>query len=224
MKHSQNGFTLVELAIVLMIIGLLIGGILKGQELIENARITSLMRQITSYETAVTTFRDSYAALPGDMLSPGTRIPNCGATPTGAACSTAGNNNGILGDSGVEHYNFWQHLAKTNMISGVDISSADTIPPKQVAGSGVFTIIYNGMVPGNNYFLSGNGGSSGSLSNRQASRIDRKMDDGKPYTGDMRAENDSAIAGNTSVNCETSAIYEENSNDTLACFFYIKSQ
>ena len=58
-RTSQSGFTLVELAIVLMIIGLLIGGILRGQELMENARVTSTIQQTKAYDGATTTFRDS---------------------------------------------------------------------------------------------------------------------------------------------------------------------
>lgn len=79
--HTQRGFTLVEIAIVLMIIGLLIGGILKGQELMANARVTATIAQIRAYEAAATTFNDKYDAVAGDMINAGTRLPGC----TGAA-------------------------------------------------------------------------------------------------------------------------------------------
>ncbi|MCD8566562.1 MAG: prepilin-type N-terminal cleavage/methylation domain-containing protein [Alphaproteobacteria bacterium] len=62
---SQKGFTLVELAIVMIIIGLLIGGILKGQELIANAQITNAVTQIKGMDGAVATFRETYNAFPG---------------------------------------------------------------------------------------------------------------------------------------------------------------
>ncbi|MCB9991587.1 MAG: prepilin-type N-terminal cleavage/methylation domain-containing protein [Rhodospirillales bacterium] len=70
----QAGFTLVELAVVMIIIGLLIGGVLKGQELIANAQITGTASAVKSIDAATTTFRDTYAALPG--ISP-TRLPVC---------------------------------------------------------------------------------------------------------------------------------------------------
>ena len=69
-QTSQAGFTLVELAIVMIIIGLLIAGVLKGQELIGNARVTSTVAQIKAIDAATSTFKDTYAALPGDMTTP----------------------------------------------------------------------------------------------------------------------------------------------------------
>ncbi len=72
--QQQKGFTLVELAIVLTIIGLLIGGILKGQQLITNARVTAQMAQVQGVEAATTTFNDTYQGLPGDLTTATTRV------------------------------------------------------------------------------------------------------------------------------------------------------
>ena len=82
-KHmrAQAGFTLVELAIVMIIIGLLIAGVLKGQALIGNAKVTAQVAQIKSIDAATSTFKDMYAALPGDMLNATNRLPNCAAAP-----------------------------------------------------------------------------------------------------------------------------------------------
>jgi len=76
-RSNESGFTLVELAIVMIIIGLLIGGILKGQELITNARVSSTVAQVKAVESGISGFRDKYAALPGDIATPTTRLPNC---------------------------------------------------------------------------------------------------------------------------------------------------
>ena len=80
-KRQERGFTLVELAIVLIIIGLLIGGVLKGQELIGNAQITNVVTQVKSMDGAVSTFRETYGAFPGDMGNAETRIAGCTADP-----------------------------------------------------------------------------------------------------------------------------------------------
>lgn len=130
--QAQQGFTLVELAIVMTIIGLLIGGILKGQELMMNARITATIAQVRSYEAAATTFRDSYAALPGDMLNAENRLPGC----TAFCDPGAGGGNSIVGAPNwtaaaawptqaatgapaVETILFWMHMLQADLISGV---------------------------------------------------------------------------------------------------------
>ena len=66
MKKSQSGFTLVEIAIVLVIIGLLLGGVLKGQEMIENARIKSIVNDMNGVSAAYNSYMDRFHAIPGD--------------------------------------------------------------------------------------------------------------------------------------------------------------
>lgn len=148
--QTQKGFTLVELAIVMTIIGLLIGGILKGQELLNNARVTATIAQVRAFEAATTTFRDKYDALPGDLVNASARVPGCAA-----ACNNGSTTNGSSGDgsvgltnwatatpafasqlatvtaganpqtaTGAETALFWAHLALADLIGGVNASWA----------------------------------------------------------------------------------------------------
>ncbi len=69
MKTRQSGFTLVEIAIVLVIIGLLLGGILKGQELINSAKVKNLANDFRIIPTYIYGYQDKYKSIPGDDAS-----------------------------------------------------------------------------------------------------------------------------------------------------------
>src|SRR5450759_3795987 len=81
MKTRQTGFTLIEIAIVLVIIGLLLGGILKGQEMITQAKIKNIVNDFNGITAAMNSYQDRYRAMPGDDLNAGTRWNNAAATP-----------------------------------------------------------------------------------------------------------------------------------------------
>ena len=85
--NKQSGFTLVEIAIVLVIIGLLLGGVLKGQEMIKNAEIRSVITDVRGLTTAMYAYRDRYNAIPGDDA--------LGSTHTGIA-SSKGDGDGVI--------------------------------------------------------------------------------------------------------------------------------
>ncbi len=92
-KSCQKGFTLVEICVALVVIGLLIGGILKGQELIGNSKVTAAASKADGIKKAMQTFRSNYKYLPGDMINPGAVLQNCNAP----ICSRAGNGDMIIG-------------------------------------------------------------------------------------------------------------------------------
>ena len=211
---STKGFTLVELAIVMIIIGLLIGGILKGQELIQNAKLTRLQQTVNGYRAAVDTFRDSYGAFPGDLKNPDVKLPGCKGN---AACvQTGGNQNGYIGSnaaadwssvdqSGVtsEPTQFWLHLRLADLITGLGQSTSQTwggAYPSSPLGGGFQVMYANESGPDNvaigHYFLlrlfPTGGGHPGSgnfvLSGISMQRIDNKYDDGLPNRGAMVAD------------------------------------
>src|SRR5688572_32489294 len=94
MKKTQSGFTLIEIAIVLVIIGLLLGGVLKGQELITGARVRNLVAQQDGVKAAYFGFLDRYRALPGDYKEATKNITNVKDT---SPCNKGdGNGNGTI--------------------------------------------------------------------------------------------------------------------------------
>ncbi|MBN67568.1 MAG: hypothetical protein CMM94_08405 [Rickettsiales bacterium] len=124
----KQGFSLVELSIVLVILGLLTGGILAGQNLIRAAELRAVTTQINNFSSAVHTFRDKYFALPGDMLNaqafwgaePAASCPGTAATPSTSSATCNGNGNGLVNIStdSNEMFRAWQHLANAGLIEG----------------------------------------------------------------------------------------------------------
>lgn len=127
MRHTK-AFSLVELSIVLVILGLLTGGILAGQSLIRAAELRNITREHQSFITAVHSFRDKYMAFPGDMTNASSfwgLMTNCGvASPSGSGTQTCnGNGNGRIDDPSAagrtgEIFTFWQQLANAGAIEG----------------------------------------------------------------------------------------------------------
>ncbi|OUR86363.1 hypothetical protein A9Q85_06135 [Cycloclasticus sp. 44_32_T64] len=180
--NKQNGFTLVEIAIVLVIIGLLLGGVLKGQEMIKNAEIRNVITDVSGVTTALYAYRDRYNAIPGDDL--------LGVTHTGVASSNGDGNGAIANGSGgtpAEETNFFAHLRAVNLLTG----SGTTLPSHSLGGTLTVANGTNG--------LSGNVVCASGVDGADALIVDTKEDDGVYNTGTVRSDGSAAYASGTAV-------------------------
>ena len=123
-RNSQAGFTLVEIAIVLVIIGLLIGGVLKGQAMIQNAKVKRVAKQMDEIRAAVMSFYDKYGMYPGDE--------NIAAIPPGA--DAEGNGSGQI-NNGAETFEVYRDLQLAGLISGIYNGTTDL--PRHAFGDDV---------------------------------------------------------------------------------------
>lgn len=135
MKRNQSGFTLIEIAIVLVIIGLLLGGVLKGQELINSAKVKNLATDFKNIPVYIYGYQDKYRALPGDDANAASHI---GATVCVAPCA-AGDGNGIMGGKSAtdlwtsttasdESQQFWIHVRLAGLAPGSTSGATDYRP------------------------------------------------------------------------------------------------
>jgi prepilin-type N-terminal cleavage/methylation domain-containing protein len=195
----NNGFTLVEISIVMIIIGLLIGGVFSGMKLIDNANVQKMVQDLKAIEAATLTFRDTYRALPGDIRNPATRIPNCTVAP----CATTGDGNRIIGptDHGgvsitntMENFTFSHHLQAADLVQ-LDISNTLVMAygsgrPSTGAGYG---LRFGDSSPWGNgcmtrertlaYLTFSGSDVTNDFNCGFAKQIDIKLDDGMPNTG-----------------------------------------
>ena len=208
----KNAFSLVELSIVLVILGLLVGGILAGQSLIRASELRSIGTDLTRYTTAIYSFRDKYFALPGDINNAtafwGKDNTNCpgdtGINATPGTCN--GNSDGSIAQY-TEGFRFWQHLASAGLIEGSYTGTAisnnavlgGNIPRGKMSNVGYQ--IWNELLSANGWTGSGSGSISagfrtgawadstpdritnGVLPCEDSWNLDTKLDDGKPGMG-----------------------------------------
>lgn len=190
-RKNQEGFSLIELAVVLMIMGLLIGGILKGKDLIESARLKRVISQLNEYRMATSAFLDKYDALPGDFNKASTLIKSD---------LYNGNGNGIIEGAGLaggsEALAFWSHLAGAGLIGNPGQEQEQNMgefgkgAPESSIGGG-FTVENNPHGLSGLWFIlgkkQGDHGDGGLLTPTQALSIDKKLDNGYPTSGKVRA-------------------------------------
>ena len=229
MKHffllkKLPGYSLVELAIALVVIGLILGGILKGQELIENARLKAVLSQINEIQLAYTTFRDKFDALPGDFEEASLRIDP-------SLLNGNGNNSiegaGLSKDS--EALAFWSHLSAAHLYPDPGIPSASGAaqfgqgaPASKIGGGFTVETDPNGtdlkglwLILGNAQGTHGNGAL---LTPEQAYILDKKGDDGNPLHGRIQAREG---VGTPKGKCIKNGTYNTDTKEP-ACVLYFQ--
>ncbi len=196
MKSQQSGFTLVEIAIVLVIIGLLLGGILKGQELINSAKVKNLANDFRVIPTYIYAYQDKFKALPGDDANVAAHVTGATSAPAGVTLG-----NGVINGAwnsiapADESFLFWQHVRLANLAAGPTDPADPTYTPKNAVGG---TLGITSAVTGQ-LQISGMSGTylvcSGGVLGKFAKQLDIQMDDGNTATGSLRVVPDGSAMG-----------------------------
>ncbi len=195
MKRKQSGFTLIEIAIVLVIIGLLLGGVLKGQELINSARVKNLATDFKNIPVFIYGYQDKFRALPGDDAAVATHVAG---TPATTPANSQGNGviNGAWNSTTKtdESYLFWQHVRLAGLAPGsTDINAVDYLPVN--ASGGKIGIQSGTSVAASSPVLDSAGNAirgsyiicSSGILGKFVKQLDIQMDDGNTATGSMLA-------------------------------------
>ena len=199
MTSRQQGFTLIEIAIVLVIIGLLLGGVLKGQELITGARVRNLIQQQDGVKAAYFGFLDRFRAFPGDYAAATTTITGVST----AACNSGnGDGDGQIETTNNENTLAWEHLSKAGFINGtytcaaaVTQATSPTNPYGQYLDL-VYDTNYAGASPTDRHNLK----SGGQIPSDLLGEIDRKVDDGNAMQGAFRGQVGGGVSA-TATDC-----------------------
>lgn len=239
-KLDNKGFSLVELSIVLVVIGLIVGGITAGVSIVKGSKLKSVMTDIESYKTALLNFRSQYDALPGDMLNAHAYFDDgtdsvCG---TDTECNGNGNRNIQINSNATdnESYRAWQHLSLAGLVpgnftgigygSGRQADIGVNVPASKVAGGGysMFKTTWHQKVSGNGVqfgsFNANNHTRKAIIAPRDAANIEKKIDDNNPELGKVATTN-----GNGSSGCLTGSLGSFNFNlqntDIVCRMFFV---
>ena len=221
MKNQQGGFTLVEIAIVLVIIGLLLGGVLKGQELINSAKVKNLINDFKTVPLYVYGYQDKFKALPGDDAKV---TDHLGAAATAAGVTLLAPS-GSTGNGRIEgNYNstaaadetvaFWQQVRLANLASG---NTSFTTPANDMprnADGGLIGVQSAPPITGmtGSFFVC-----SEAIQGKFAKQVDITMDDGNTAGGSVRVAS-GPYSGTALTAIQTTSIADSTTYVVCAAF------
>lgn len=187
--HKQQGFSLIELAIVLVIAGLLLAGVLRGQEWIANAKVKSLAADFRHIPTYFYGYQDRFRVLPGDDHAADTHINGTNASSSNQ--TQDGLIQGTWNSTTVtdESYLVWQHLRLAGLMNGsTDTTEATKFVPRNSEGGqiGVTGLSSLAGTVTTTTLTGAHAVCSDSIQGRYASQLDTMLDDGAGNTGAMR--------------------------------------
>jgi len=237
----RHGFTLVELAVVLLIIGLIVGGVLRGRELISSAQLNSIQTDANRIRTATVTFQEKFGALPGDLAEVGflrtTALDNAPTPGNGDGrirCAGGDPGDCRLGNPEDEAVQFWVHLGTEGILE----TEENDLNNNGITADSAFRTSFDGVITvkhgidTNNFLdtdrpnellmmvgtandLSSQANDKPILSSRDAASLDAKVDDGRATSGDM-------LGGSSGTTCrdeDSTSGYASDGRCALALLF-----
>ncbi|MDH2915766.1 MAG: prepilin-type N-terminal cleavage/methylation domain-containing protein [Gallionella sp.] len=223
MKRNQSGFTLIEIAIVLVIIGLLLGGVMKGQELINSAKVKNLAADFKNTSLYIYSYQDKFRSLPGDDALVTSHITSAVQAVSQVASTTTIGNGRIDGKwddytaTTMESILFWQHVRMAGIATGITNVNDSTGAYTQRNTLGGVVGVTNSV---NDLPIAGLKGAyivcSANIQGKFAKQLDIMMDDGVTNSGSMMtALTVTADVGTAAVTAKASADVEDNTLYTV---------
>ncbi len=189
-RNRQSGFTLIEIAIVLVIIGLLLGGVLKGQEMINSAKVKNIANDFRQIPVYIYGYQDRFRAIPGDDARV---VANISGTLATSPAGVQGNSviNGLWNSSTNtdESFLFWQHVRLAGLAAGpTDIANPNYTPRNAdngimgIQSNVAFATITLPTAMTGTYIICSDG-----ILGKFVKQLDVTLDDGESSTGSVRA-------------------------------------
>jgi prepilin-type N-terminal cleavage/methylation domain-containing protein len=220
MKHQQSGFTLVEIAIVLVIVGLLLGGVLKGQELINSAKAKTYAQDFRTIQSALYAFQDRFKGIPGDLAGADNKIT--GATPATPLTSVGNGQISGVWDSTTatdESCLVWQHLRLAGFLAGsttTNCAAGDIYLQTNADGGrvGLSSTAPITTMTGT-YFIC-----SAGVVGKTAKQLDLQLDDGNTATGSFRVTKQNLTPPTTAATAAEATTAVEDATAYTVCLAF----